>query len=255
MGRGRLRWAVAAAAFGLLLRVPQVASVEEAEPAPAVRRGQKDGSPTALFTHADNQLHCPDRHLEHPCVEELGAYLANKSDEQDRAAALDCVNEVLSITNNYWELKNMTHLLLDLDTKEHVFDKTSRDNEFVMAGLRFADKLMRHEECLREFDVKSELEGRCVALYAKISVLKYKNAGMLREAMDVFRRVTSLAWEGAERSYAPGEAVPWDDFAHTPQIILERACPCGAARRGTTCRFASSWRTPSPRSWRRPRRP
>lgn len=24
---------------------------------------------------------------------------------------------------DYWELKNMTHLLLDLDTKDHVFDK------------------------------------------------------------------------------------------------------------------------------------
>lgn len=26
---------------------------------------------------------------------------------------------------DYWELKNMTHLLLDLDTKDHVFDKVS----------------------------------------------------------------------------------------------------------------------------------
>jgi len=101
-----------------------------------------------------------------------------------------------------------------------VFDKTSRDNDFVMSGIKFADKLMRHEECLKEFDVKSELEGRCVALYAKISMMKYKNAGMQKEAMDVFRRVTAMAWEGTERSYGPGEAVPWDDFAHTPQIIV-----------------------------------
>jgi hypothetical protein len=79
---------------------------------------------------------------------------------------------------------------------------------------------MRHEECIKEFDTKSELEGRCVALYAKISVLKYKNAGMLKEAMDVYRRVTAMSWEGTERSYGPGEAVPWDDFAHTPQIIV-----------------------------------
>ena len=28
-----------------------------------------------------------------------------------------------SIGQDYWELKNMTHLLLDLDTKDHVFDK------------------------------------------------------------------------------------------------------------------------------------
>lgn len=172
----------------------------------------------ALFTHADNQLHCMDRELRHPCVRELRGYIDDKGNNENRAVALQCVRDVLSSSSDYWELKNMTHLLLDLDTVDHVFDQGSRDNEFVMAGIDFAKKLMKHDDCLGDFDVKSELECRCVPLYAKVSILKYKNAGMENEAKALFKQVSTMPWEGKIRSYAAGEAVPWDSWQHTPQI-------------------------------------
>jgi len=77
---------------------------------------------------------------------------------------------------------------------------------------------MQHPECMGDFDKKNELECRCVPLYAKVSTLKYKNAGMVDEAKDLYNRVTSMAWDGKVRKYAAGDAVPWDDFQHTPQI-------------------------------------
>lgn len=171
-----------------------------------------------LFTHDSKQLHCPDRELIHPCVKELRSYIEDREDSSRRSLALECVQDVLGATDEYWELKNMTHLLLDLDTVEHVFDSETRDNEFVMTGLKFADKLMRHPECLEDFDKKGELECRCFPLYAKISGLKLKNAGMMEEASALFNRVTSMEWKGKQRSYAAGEAVKWDHFQHTPQI-------------------------------------
>lgn len=174
--------------------------------------------PLALFTHEKGELHCMDRSLKHPCVLELKTYIQDKSDTKVRQSALDCVREVLATSNDYWELKNMTHLLLDLDTVVHVFDKESRDNDFISTGLDFASKLMDHPECLGEFDTKSELECRCVPLYAKVSTLKLKNAGRLEEAQQLFQKVRTMGWEGKERTYAPGEAVLWDDFKHTPQI-------------------------------------
>jgi len=172
----------------------------------------------ALFTHAKNELHCKERELRHPCVPELRAYIEDKSNVENRQVALDCVRDILASSDDFWELKNMTHLLLDLDTVEHVFDRSSRDNDFVMAGLQFAEKLMRNQDCLSDFDTKSELECRCVPLYAKVSTLKLKNAGMLDEAKALYDRVSSMSWSGQVRSYGPGEAVPWDDFQHTPQI-------------------------------------
>uniref|UniRef100_A0A7S1PSV3 Aspartyl/asparaginy/proline hydroxylase domain-containing protein n=1 Tax=Alexandrium catenella TaxID=2925 RepID=A0A7S1PSV3_ALECA len=172
----------------------------------------------ALFTHANRELHCKERELRHPCVSELRAYISDKNDTENRQLALDCINDILATSDDFWELKNMTHLLLDLDTNEHVFDQSSRDNAFIMTGLEYAQKLMRHPECLEDFDKKSELECRCVPLYGKVSTLKLKNAGMVEEAKQLFTRLATMSWEGKVRSYAPGEAVPWDDFQHTPQI-------------------------------------
>lgn len=172
----------------------------------------------ALFTHANRELHCKERELRHPCVSELRAYIEDKNNTDNRQLALDCIDDVLAASNDFWELKNMTHLLLDLDTVEHVFDRSSRDNDFVMAGLKYADKLMRHPECMDDFDEKSELECRCVPLYGKVSTLKLKNAGMLKEAKELYDRITGMSWNGKVRTYAPGEAVPWDNFQHTPQI-------------------------------------
>jgi len=105
-----------------------------------------------------------------------------------------------------------------LDTVNHTFDTGSRDNDFVTTGLQFAQKLMHHPECMSDFDQKSELECRCVPLYAKVATLKMKNAGKTEEARALFDKVTSMAWNGNVRTYAPGDAVPWDDFQHTPQI-------------------------------------
>jgi hypothetical protein len=213
-----LRLAVAELA---LLNLQVFALSEETEDLVAVSDANltpKDASKSALFTHADKQLHCMERHLEHPCVDELRTYLEDKSSNEAKSVALDCVNDVLGASSQYWELKNMTHLLLDLDTVEHVFDRSSRDNEFIMAGLKFAEKLMDHDECLEDFDTKAELECRCVPLYAKISILKFKNAGMDEEARALFDKVTSLEWNGKERSYSRGQAVRWDHYMHTPQI-------------------------------------
>lgn len=183
---------------------------------PSVDEG--DSQETALFTHEAGQLHCEDRELRHGCVPELKAFLEDRSNSEAQETALSCVKEVLRTSEDYWELKNMTHLLLDLDTVEHVFDKDSRNNRWIDTGIDFAKKLMDHPTCLGEFDSKSELECRCVPLYAKVSTLKLKNAGKLDEARELYTKVSQMGWEGTERSYAPGDAVPWDDFQHTPQI-------------------------------------
>ncbi|CAJ1352397.1 unnamed protein product, partial [Effrenium voratum] len=146
----------------------------------------------------------------HPCVLELQQFLQDQNDTQKRSTALSCVNQVMETSQDYWELKNMTHLLLDLDTKVHVFDKGSRSNEFIDAGIGFAKRLMSHPECLSEFDTKGELQCRCVPLYGKVATLKLKNAGKMEEAKELFQSLRQLEWKGAARSYGPGEAIPWD---------------------------------------------
>jgi len=205
--------AVALAVGGGLLRGAWKTWAPEA----AVQQAET-GEDIALFTHTDKQLHCLDRELRHPCVKELRSYIDARDIPETKALALDCIKDVLAASRDYWELKNMTHLLLDLDTVDHVFDADGRDNEFVMTGIEFAKKLMEHPECLDDFDEKGELECRCVPLFAKVSTLKYKNAGMIEEAKELYNRVRNLAWNGKVRQYAAGEAVPWDDFMHTPQI-------------------------------------
>lgn len=179
--------------------------------------GKKDED-FALFTHANNELHCKERELRHPCVSELRVYVEDKNHSDNRQVALNCVQDVLAASDDYWELKNMTHLLLDLDTVEHVFDQSSRDDDFVMAGVSFAQKLIANSQCLNDFDVKSELECRCVPLYAKVATLKLKNAGLIDKAKAIYNQVTTMTWSGKVRKYGPGEAVRWDHFMHTPQI-------------------------------------
>jgi hypothetical protein len=175
----------------------------------------------ALFTHANKELHCMDRELKHPCVSELRSYLDDKTDEASTSRALTCVHHVLATSDDYWVLKNMTHLLLDLDTVDHVFDESNDANGFVLAGLDFAKKLIENDECLREFDTKSELECRCVPLYTKVAILKMKNINMLAEAKELFGKVTSMAWSGNTRSYGAGKAVRWDHYQQTPQIWVD----------------------------------
>lgn len=189
-----------------------------ADPVAVGEGGGGDGDAAfALFTHENNQLHCMERELRHPCVRELRNFLDDKSNEENRRTALTCVGEVLESSNDYWELKNMTHLLLDLDVNEHAFDTESRDNEFVLTGIAFAEKLIKHEECLSDFDTKGELECRCPLLFGKIALLKYKNAKMLDAGQELFKSLKGMSWNGEVNSYAAGEAFPWDEFQHTPQ--------------------------------------
>jgi len=159
-----------------------------------------------------------ERELRHPCVKELRNYIGEPGNNDTRSVALDCITEVLQWSTDYWELKNMTHLLLDLDTVVHVFDKESRYNDFVLTGVKFAEKLIDHPDCIAEFDTKNTMQTRCVPLMAKISILKYKNAGLQDEAMRVFKKVKSMSFKGKVNNYAAGEAVLWDHFQHTPQI-------------------------------------
>jgi hypothetical protein len=203
--------------------ISEKSSGEEKAPSQSLEKSDVDGDEEdfALFTHANNELHCMERELRHSCVRELRNFVSDGSNDHVRQAALQCVNDVLEATNDFWELKNMTHLLLDLDTNVHVFDKESRSNEFVRAGIKFAEKLMEHEECVAEFDTKTEMETRCVPLYGKIVILKYKNAGMQDEALKLFKKLTSMSFSGKVRSYSAGEAIRWDHFQHTPQIWIE----------------------------------
>lgn len=69
--------------------------------------------------------------------------------------------------------------------------------------------------------MKSEMECRCVPLFAKVSMLKLKNAGMWDEARSMFKKVSTMSWSGKKRSYAAGEAVAWDHWQHTPQIWVK----------------------------------
>jgi len=158
--------------------------------------------------------------LRHPCVHEIRGHLDDETDAVARKQALDCIQDVLVSTSDYWVLKNMTHLLLDLDTVDHVFDKESRQNEFVRLGIEFAKKLLEHETCLEEFDAKGELECRCYPLYNKILILKLKNAKLFEEAEEVYSRAKSFSWSGPVRQLMPGQAVAWDDIQHTPQIWI-----------------------------------
>jgi hypothetical protein len=180
-----------------------------------------DSEDFALFTHEKNELHCMERELRHPCVRELRNWIADRDDKDLDSIAYNCVNEVLETSTDFYELKNMTHLMLDLDTNVHVFDKVNRHNKFVLTGIKFAERLMRHEECLADFDLKGPYETRCVPLYAKLAILKYKNAGMQDKAKELFDKVTGMSWNGKVRTYAAGEAVLWDHWRHTPQIWME----------------------------------
>jgi len=182
---------------------------------------KKEPEETALFTHTNEELHCMDRELAHPCVKELRDHLEFNTTEATHTA-LGCVREVLHKSDDYWVLKNMTHLLLDLDVNVHVFDGNglTRDNEFVMMGIEYARKLMRNHDCMREFDTKSHLQCRCVPLMGKLSMLKLKNAGRVKEAEDIFNDLKQLEWKGEKNQFAAGEAIAWDGFTHTPQIWL-----------------------------------
>lgn len=184
--------------------------------------------PKALFTHKDSELHCPDRELIHPCTTELRGYLkgADVRDVSFRKPAYECAQKVYESNDDFWVIKNMTHLFLDLDTSKHFFDKQlDTDDQFFQLGLKFGRKLLTHKECLVEFDQKDELECRCPHLYAKIIMLKLKNLNKekyTKEAEKLFKELTEeFEWNGELKSYGKGDAFKWKSMHQTPQIWFD----------------------------------
>lgn len=177
----------------------------------------------AMFTHADKELHCADRELLHPCTTELRAYLTSETDrnESQRANAYECATTVHDTINDFWVVKNMTHLLLDLDTAKHFFDRNlEADDHFFRLGLKFARKLLYHEDCMVELDAKDELECRCPHLYGKIILLKLKNLGLWDDAYKLFDELKAFEWKGETRQLPAGRAFRWDSVMQTPQIFI-----------------------------------
>jgi len=167
--------------------------------------------------------HCPDRKLITPCVKELKHYLGvngTKADKAFKQPVYDCFKTVYETKDDFWTVKNMTHLLLDLDTSDHNFD-ADRENEFYQLGLDFGRKLMAHPECRKEYDTKSPLQCRCPMLYGKIILLKLKNAGRWKEAQEMFDDLKNEEYYGVNRTFAKGEMFPWRDIYQTPQIWME----------------------------------
>jgi len=177
-----------------------------------------DLEPKAMFTHEDKELHCMDRELVHPCTTELKMYLKEKQlDFKDEA--YQCAQFVYQTNTDFQVIKNMTHLLLDLDTSVHFFDKNLKEeHEFFELGLKFGRKLMDHTECMSEFDTKDELECRCPSLYAKIILLKLKNMGLWDKAQEMFDELKRFEWNGVTKHYPPGRAFPWNNLMQTPQM-------------------------------------
>jgi hypothetical protein len=90
-----------------------------------------------------------------------------------------------------------------------------------MMGIDYAKKLMKHDECLEEFDTKSQLQCRCVPLYGKLTTLKLKNANRIEEAKNVFEETKAISWNGKVNQFKAGEAIKWDHWQHTPQIWVD----------------------------------
>lgn len=212
--------------FAILLMVPVVGLGLFA--LDTVLKHQKLTKPTfdleskKLYSYDKKETHCPDREMIHPCTTELSRYLKD-SDPEGADAAFDCAQTVLELKKDDFQvMKNMTHLLLDLDATDHHFDQeNNRQNRFYQLGLDFGKRTMDHPDCLADFDNKSELECRCPHLYGKILLLKLKNAGRWDEAQKLFDELKSMEWSGSKRQYKKGEAFRWDSIMHTPQIYIK----------------------------------
>jgi hypothetical protein len=155
-----------------------------------------------------------------PCADEIDAYLKDKNDTEKDATAFRCLNMVKEINDDFWVLKNVTHLLLDLDTSAHNFDGENKDNKWIRLGIDFGKTLLYHKDCMQEFE-KNPLECRCPALYGKILLLKLKNAEDTEAAQALFDELKQLEWNGEKRQLKAGEAIGWTDINQTPQIWFD----------------------------------
>ncbi|CAD7964917.1 unnamed protein product [Amoebophrya sp. A25] len=216
------RQVVLSAVAGLLTAHRASASIGIVPPMGGITP-QFDLEPKAMFRHNTSELHCPDRELIHPCTTELTGYLKGKNirDEGYKQAAYDCARTVYDSVDDFWITKNMTHLLLDLDTSTHFFDKNlTQESSFFQLGLKFGRKLIYHPECVGEFDSKDPLECRCSNLYGKIILLKLKLLGMWNEAYELFDELKAFEWDGKVKKLAAGEAFPWHHIQQTPQMFM-----------------------------------
>ncbi|CAD7922305.1 unnamed protein product [Amoebophrya sp. A120] len=211
-----------------LLAAASAATSASSMSAPVVPAGLSqsnvfDLEPKAMFKHNTSELHCPDRELIHPCTTELTGYLKGKNlrDEGFKQSAYDCAKTVYDSVDDFWITKNMTHLLLDLDTSVHFFDKNlTAEQEFFRLGLKFGRKLIYHPECMGEFDSKDALECRCPSLYGKIILLKLKLLGMWDEAYKLFGELKNFEFNGKYKQLKAGEAFPWKHIQQTPQMFM-----------------------------------
>lgn len=184
-------------------------------------------------TDPATQTHCFERDMVHPCTTELKRYLLETNETSEAGAAektvaarraYDCAKTVFNHPDkqDYWTVKNMTHLLLDLDVSSHKFDLDGHGtSKFYNLGLDFGRKLLYHDDCLAEFDSKSEVEARCPLLYGKILLLKMKNAERWDDAHKLFNELKAFAWNGKQKQYAAGQAFKWRSIHQTPQMFLE----------------------------------
>ncbi|KAF4700826.1 ATP synthase subunit delta, mitochondrial, partial [Perkinsus olseni] len=162
----------------------------------------------SLFTM--DELHCKDNPHNYPCLEEMKVYRETQG-AKGEDAVVRCASKAVADANDFHTLRNLSHVLLDMDTIIKVFDNSS---SIVRVGIEAARKLTNHPDCLREFGTKDSLDCRCFPLYSKVAMLKYKNYGWWAEARQYFRQIQGFTYKGVPNP------VGWEDIYRTPQIYI-----------------------------------
>ncbi|KAF4676880.1 hypothetical protein FOL47_004583 [Perkinsus chesapeaki] len=156
------------------------------------------------------ELHCKDNPHRYPCIEEMKAF-KEAGGERGESEVVECASIAVAESDDFYTLRNLTHVLLDMDTIVKVFDHSPT---IVRVGIEAARKLTHHPKCLEEFDTKGGLECRCFPLYSKVAMLKYKNYGWWDEAHKYFKEIQGLSYNGIDNP------VGWQDIYRTPQIYI-----------------------------------
>jgi hypothetical protein len=166
--------------------------------------------------HKLDALHCHDNEHYHACNSELAAYRDAETDSERLSAkeeVMACVRRVTSMPegSTFFHLRNLTHVLLDMDNHVKVFDS---DPDMVDLGIEVSNKLLAHPECMLEFETKGKYECRCPALYGKVTIYKLKNLNRWEEARSLYRNITSITWNGQTNP------VGWQHENQTTQIFI-----------------------------------